>query len=100
MLEIILFILVIAAFIFFITIAMRWRFKLAINGSLKREAKRVPNLSNETLQKRIQQAEKVHENRFLNGFINLFLADEYTDYKNKLMRLYKEELAKRSFSTN
>lgn len=96
MFDIILFILMVAAIIFFITIIMRWRFKITLNSSLKHEARRVPKLSDETLQKRIRQAEKIHENKFLNGFIGLFLAKEYSEYKNKLMQLYKQELAKRS----
>lgn len=77
---------------------LRWRVKVGLESSVKHEARRMPKLSEEDIQKRIRQAEKVHGNRFLNGFINIFFAEGYFEYKDKLMRLYKEELAKRNYS--
>lgn len=76
---------------------MCWRMRLSLKQSLKVETKRVPNLSDEALQKRIRKAKKVHNNKFLNGFISLFMDKDYAEYKEKLMQLYKEELTKRSY---
>ncbi|GGP15518.1 hypothetical protein [Oceanobacillus neutriphilus] len=95
MFDIILFICIVAVIVFFVATVTRRRFKLAINNSLEQEAKRVPKLSDEALQKRIRQASKVHENKLLNGFIGLFFAKGYEDYKDNLMGLYQQELAKR-----
>lgn len=95
MFEGILFILIIAVIIAFVFWVMCWRVQLSFKQSLKTEQKRVAKLSDETLQKRIRQAEKIHGNKVLNGFIGLFLNKEYTEYKDKLMSLYKEEFASR-----
>lgn len=95
MFESILFVLFIALIIGVVFLVMRWRMRLSLKQSLKVETKRVLNLSDEALQKRIRQAEKIHGNKVLNGFIGLFLNKEYTEYKDKLMSLYKEEFASR-----
>ena len=97
MFEGILFVLFIALIIGVVFGVMRWRMNLSLKQSLKVETKRVPKLSDEALQKRIRKAEKVHNNKFLNGFIGLFFAEGYTEYKENLMRLYRDELSKRSY---
>ena len=96
MFENILFILLIAFIIMGVFMIMRGRMNRSLKYSLKMERKRVPKLSDEDLEKRIKQAEKVHNNKFLNGFIGLFFNKEYAEYKENLMQLYKKELAKRS----
>lgn len=91
----VLFFLIITVIIIFVLL---WRVKIGLESSVKHEARRMPKLSEEDIEKRIRQAEKVHGNRFLNGFINIFFAEGYSEYKDKLMRLYKEELARRNYS--
>ena len=62
MFENILFILLIAFIIMGVFMIMRGRMNRSLKYSLKMERKRVPKLSDEDLQKRIKQAEKVHNN--------------------------------------
>lgn len=95
MFENILMIIVFAIIIVVVLWLMRLRMRFSLNHSLRVERKRVPKLSAEALQKRISQAEKVHNSKILNGFIGLFYAQGYAEYKEELMQLYREELAKR-----
>ncbi|KAF1302539.1 hypothetical protein IV487_11045 [Enterococcus saccharolyticus] len=95
MFDAILAIVIIIVMLVVLRTIFNWRMKLALNQSIKHEEKRVPSLSDEALQKRISQAEKIHGNKFLNGFIGLFFAKGYTAYKEQLMQLYRQEATKR-----
>lgn len=77
---------------------MRWRLRMVLRTSLKRQEKRVGKLSNNQLQKQYLQTVKMESNNVLSKIMFLFYANDYENFLTDSKEIYQREMQRRGLS--